>query len=669
MTELYTLLGNLNPQGNLPERHVWLIDFFDWLRCDASQPQISEQRLRGFLDALDAQPELAERFGQWWRVLDEQVDASTLLADFGFAERSAFLSELGDRLRIRLLPMTPETTDSAELFGLVMRRQQDIKWIELLGADTLARLAQRLHLAGHNPSLSRWQEELLQALQYCASQIRAAGLSADVRQRMDAQARASEPFHGLASEVEQFCRVCAQIGLTHDAERDSAVRAAVLEAAQALKTRLEACRSAAQSVYAHLEDNGISVDLVFVLRQMRLRLLRMRELLDGLISEQPQQAAAYLVIQLVQRGHERRSISALVTSSTTLLAAKMAERSAETGEHYITRNAEEYRSMLKQAAGGGAATALTTWAKFAMGSLGLAAFWGGFAAGLMYAASFVLIQLMHWTLATKQPATTAPAMAAKLKDIKDTQAVEAFTDEISHLVRSQVAAVVGNVGLVMPVVLLISLILYATTGQPMLDASQAREVLGKLHLLHPSTLLFAAFTGILLFASSLVAGWAENWFVLHRLDSAIRYNPRIGHFLGFARAQRWASFLRRNISGFAGNISLGLMLGIVPVLLAFFGLGLDVRHVTLSMGQLAAAFATLVLEQGGAVWRESALWWCLLAIPFIGMANLSVSFYLAFQLASRAHVVSPQDRARLRQSLWRRLRQNFLSFVVPRSER
>ena len=664
MTPLHILLQDLRPEDSLAKRHVWLIRLFEWLRAEASSTDAVAQSVKVVLDALEADPELAQRFRQWWAVLDEQVDASTLLADFGFAVRSAFLSELADRLRMRLLPMTPETNDSAELFSLVMNHPDDAKWIALLDGPTLQRLAQLLHVPGHKSvgaSLSRWQEELLQALQYCGSQIRAAGLSAEVRQRMDAQARQAEPFHGLASEVEQFCRVYVEAGQAHAGQVDAAVQ----DAALALKARLDACRGAAQSVYAHLEDNGISVELVFILRQMRLRLLRMRELLDGLISSEAPAAAAHLMAQLALRGHERRSIGALVSSSTSLLAAKMAERSAETGEHYITRNAAEYSTMLKQAAGGGVATALTTWAKFALGSLGLVAFWGGFAAGLMYAASFVLIQLMHWTLATKQPAATAPAMAAKLTDIKDSQAVEAFTDEITHLVRSQVAAVVGNVGLVMPAVLLISLALYALSGQPMITPEEARQVLDKLHLLHPSTLLFAAFTGILLFASSLVAGWAENWFVLYRLDSAIRHNPRISASLGPERAQRWASFLRRNISGFAGNISLGLMLGIVPVLMAFFGLGLDVRHVTLSMGQLSAAFTTLALEQGMAILREPALWWCLLAIPLIGVANLSVSFYLAFQLASRAHVLSRAQRLRLRQSLMRRVRQRFSSFFVP----
>jgi site-specific recombinase len=73
----------------------------------------------------------------------------------------------------------------------------------------------------------------------------------------------------------------------------------------------------------------------------------------------------------------------------------------------------------------------------------------------MYSASFVLIQFLHWTLATKQPAMTAPAMAAKLKDLNRSDAVEDFVDEVAHLVRSQVAAVVGNVGMVVPCVLLI----------------------------------------------------------------------------------------------------------------------------------------------------------------------------------------------------------------------
>jgi hypothetical protein len=134
---------------------------------------------------------------------------------------------------------------------------------------------------------------------------------------------------------------------------------------------------------------------------------------------------------------------------------------------------------------------------------------------------------------------------------------------------------------------------WALFGAPLVGAKDGRlRAAQSLTLLGP-TALFAAFTGVLLFASSLIAGWAENWFVFHRLDSAIAWNPRIVARLGAARARRWAAWWRANVSGMAANVSLGMMLGLVPALLGFVGLPLEVRHVTLSTGQLAAALGAL----------------------------------------------------------------------------
>jgi site-specific recombinase len=305
-------------------------------------------------------------------------------------------------------------------------------------------------------------------------------------------------------------------------------------------------------------------------------------------------------------------------------------------------------------------TALTVWLKFAVGGLALSVFWGGFWSGLVYAASFVAIQLLHCTLATKQPAMTAPAMAAKLKELEADRAIEGFVDEVSHLVRSQVAAVIGNVALVFPCVLLLSALALWLWGHPMIDGKQAAYVLHSLSLLG-STALFAAVTGVLLFAASIIAGWVENWFVLHRLDSAMRYNPRITSWLGQARARRWAAFLRENISGFASNIALGFMLGLVPAFATFFGLGLELRHVTLSTGQLAAATAAL----GWPVLREAGFWWCVAALPVIGALNVGVSFFCAFRLALRAHNVQGAQRLQIRAAIWQRLRREPLSFFWP----
>ena len=649
-TDLGSLLDQLDPHAPLAERHLWLISLCAWIRGKQPSPQAAMGRLQLLLDAIEARPDVQQRLRAWWQVLLSTVDVTTLLADFGFAPRTAFLSELTERLRHKLLPDTPETLDASELFALALPRAFDAQWLAAIDNTQLERIEKLLRqpaVDGATP----WQHTVLDAITYCSGQILSTGFAPELRLRMSPSARDARPFHALTRDVET---------LRAEVLRPDRDPAAVDAAAQQLRGRLDACRHAVATVYTHLEENGISVGLVFRLRQLRERVLRIRELLDCLMSTHPTASAVRLLSRLVLVGQERASIRALITSNSSLLAAKVAERSAETGEHYITRDWPQYRSMLRKAAGGGALTGGTTLLKFMIMGLGLSAFWGGFWAGAMYAASFVVIQLLHCTLATKQPAMTAPAMAAKLKDIGTPEAVNAFVDEVAHLMRSQAAAVLGNVLVVFPVVLLLSVGIGLLLGHPMLSAKDAAYTLHSLSLLGP-TLLFAGFTGCLLFASSIIAGWVENWFVLRRLDSAMRYNPGITGILGVERAGRWAHFMRNNISGFASNISLGFMLGLIPPIMAFFSLPLEVRHVTLSAGQLAAAS----VAYGVQTVFMPAFWWAVAAIPLIGALNLGVSFYLAYQLALRAHNVSGVQRAHIHQAIWARWRHRPLSFFIP----
>ena len=283
---------------------------------------------------------------------------------------------------------------------------------------------------------------------------------------------------------------------------------------------------------------------------------------------------------------------------------------------------------------------------------------------------------MHWTVATKQPAMTAPAIAQKLgalhvrkagaapgnpaDEAGDHAAVEDFVDEVTHLVRSQIAGIAGNVLMVVPVVVAVQWAAWALAGRPLVNETDARHVLQSLTLLGP-TALFAAFTGVLLFASSVAAGWVENWFVYHRLDSALAHNPAIVARLGAPRALRWSAWWRANISGLAANVSLGLLLGTVPVLLAFLGLPIEVRHVTLSSGQLAAAASTL----GWATLALPAFWWCVAGLAATALLNLGVSFWLALRVAMRSRHITLSDRRRLYGAVWRRLCRAPRSFLLP----
>ena len=649
--DLAQLLADLDPGAPLAQRHLWLIGLLDWVRGRGLSVEDAVGRVAQLVEAGERDPAVQARLQQWWSALTHTVDITTLLADFGFAPRTGLVSEMAERLRYKLLPASPETIDASELFMLALPGGFDAAWLAALDEPLLERLLALL-TPPQEGSTSRWQRSLLDAITYCAGQILSTGFAPELRLRMSESARDAQPFHDLIRDVESL-RVEVLLPLRTTDRLDAAVLR--------LRERLDACRAAAATVYSHFEGNGISVGLVFRLRQLRERILRVRELLECLLSPTPAVSAARLMSRLVVVGRERRSLRALVATNSSLLAAKVAERSAETGEHYITRTGGEYRAMVAKAAGGGMVMAFTTLMKFGLGALALSAFWAGFWAGVNYSVSFVLVQLLHFTVATKQPAMTAPAMAAKLKDALTDEAVEGFVDEVTHLVRSQVAAVLGNVLVVFPLVVGITLAIAYASGSPAISVHQAEHVLQSLHLLGPS-LFFAAFTGVLLFASSILAGWAENWFVLQRLDSAIEFNPRITRMVGVRRAHRWAQFMRENVSGFAANISLGFMLGLVPVFAAFFGLGLDVRHVTLSTGQLGAALTAL----GWATLHQPAFWWAAASIPLFGALNVSVSFYLAFRLALRAHNVTRVERSRIYGALRARLRSAPLSFFMPR---
>ncbi len=654
--DLTALINAADPKAAQAERHLWLVRLMEWLRhapvaaaaADEAATPLPVRRLRHLLNQIDRQPPLAERVrglaAAFWR----DIDAASLYADLGFGGRRSLGSEVLTRLQRQWLPATPETRDLAELFRLLFE-PADAGWIAALDAATLARAVALL-----GPGAAATRATLLDAVTILASAVHAGGYSPALRLRMDGAALHDEPFRQLVTAVTAL-RLALLDGRDDDALREAAWLRAVLDA----------CRRAAASVLPHLEEFGVSVNIVFDLEQLATRTQRIEQLVNCLLAPEPVAEGQRLMLDLLRVLAETSGLRPLLAQHYSLLARQVAERSAETGEHYITRDHGEYRDMLRRAAGGGAVIAFTTLVKFAVVALGLSLFWGGFWAGINYAASFVLVMLLHWTVATKQPAMTAPALAASLPatggdDGDSDAAIEGFVDRVAQLIRSQVAGIFGNLALCAPIVLLLQWLAWRALGAPLVGAKEAHHVLHSLTLLGPSA-LFAAFTGVLLFASSLIAGWAENWFVLHRLDSAIAWNPRIVARLGAPRAQRWARWWRGNVSGLAANISLGLLLGLVPALAAFVGLPLEVRHVTLSSGQLGAALGAL----GWPLLAEPAFWWCMAGIALTGVLNLTVSFGLAFLVALRSRGVRVKERERIGAAIRRRLATQPLCFLWP----
>jgi site-specific recombinase len=654
--DLTALVNAANAKAGQADRNLWLVRLMEWLRhaprnavaaaADEARTPLPVLRLRHLLNHLDKNEAARAAVQGMMRAFRRETDAAALYADFGFGSRMSLAGELLTRVQARVLPATPDTRDLAALFRL-MFEPADADWIAAVDTATLHRAG--LILA---PAAEDWRATLLDAITILVSAVHAAGYAPALRQRMDAALLHDEPFRQLTVAA----------GALRTAVLEGRHAEALQEAAY-LRALLDTCRRAAGSITAHLEQYGVSVDIVFDLDQLRGRARRIEQLLECVLAPDPAPQWQRLLAALARELAEVRGVRRLLARQYSLLARQVTERSAETGEHYITRTRNEYRDMLRRAAGGGAVLAGTTFVKFAIAAIGLSAFWAGFWSGANYAASFVVVMLLHWTVATKQPAMTAPALAASLPAAggsSSEEQIETFVDRVAQLIRSQAAGIVGNVALCAPLVLAAQWLAKTVFGAPLVGAEAADHVLESLTLLGP-TVLYAAFTGVLLFASSLVAGWAENWFVLHRLDSAMAWNPRIVATLGAARARRWSSWARANVSGLAANISLGMMLGLAPALVDFLGPPLEVRHVTLSSGQLGAALGAL----GWPLLAEPVFWWCMAGIAATGVLNVTVSFWLAFKVALSSRGVRLKDRSRIAAALRRRLVTRPLSFVWP----
>jgi site-specific recombinase len=662
--DLRALINAADPRAGQAERHLWLVRVVEWLRWagppgaagapedpappDAGRVPMPVRRLRHLLDELDGQPRSRDRVHALTSAFWREIDADALYADLGFGARRSFSNELWTRVSEKLLPATPETRDLAALFRLIFE-PEDAVWLAAVDRDTAARAAA---LLGPGPAAMRavW----LEALTILVSNVRATGYSRPLRQRMDPEALQDAPFR-------QITAAAAALRTATDEGR----HAEALHEAAYLRALLSRCRQAATSVLPHLEAYGVSVNIVYDLEQLQARCDRIELLIDCVLAPDPLAEGQRLLLELVNMLADLRSVRTLLAQHYSLLARQVTERSAETGEHYITRDRTEYSDMLRRAAGGGAVIAGTTFVKFAIAALGLSAFWTGAWSGANYAVSFVIVMLLHWTVATKQPAMTAPALAASLPAAAKggdgpPEAIEAFVDRVAQLIRSQAAGIFGNLALCGPLVWAGQWLARTLRGAPLVGEKDAHYVLHSLTLLGPCV-LFAAFTGVLLFLSSLIAGWAENWFVYHRLDSAIAYNPRIVARLGAVRAQRWAAWWRTRVSGLAANVSLGLMLGLAPALLGFVGLPMEVRHVTLSTGQLAAALGAL----GPQLLQEPVFWWCVAGITATGVLNLTVSFGLAFAVALRSRGIRLKERNQITAAIRRRLLTRPLSFLWP----
>lgn len=595
----------------------------------------------------------------------------SLYTDAGILSNSGFFTTLWRRAMRRMLPEVPDAARLKDCFDCVFQHSDDHVWLaagplELKLALWDAIFSNAAHDAQNESNTSsegrrqlHTEMQLLEAIQVLAMRIGAMGLEPELTRVQPRIIEFESPFVHLGAEVMHFTEAWRARHADPAAEHEDELHMMVLFD-QCSDVMVRARRTAA--------SEGTSLSLTFLLVRMEQSLKRLVQLTGVLCARfqpEPRMAAVdrwmRLTHDLVRGENRRNSLREPFGRLTGLLALRVTEHARLTGEHYITTDRVEYAQMWRSAAGGGFIVAFMALIKILLAKLALAPLTYIVVHSLNYSLGFLLIHILNFTLATKQPAMTAATIAGSIDaSAGKARDLHRLADLVVAMVRSQIAAIAGNVAIAIPTAVAIALAYHWTTGHHAVDLVKAQHML---HDLSPTASLaipYAAMTGVLLFLAGLISGYFDNKSAYDHIPQRIAHLDWLRRLLGPQRTERFADYIGRNLGGLAGNVLLGIMLATLAPLGVMLGLPLEVRHVTLSSANFAFALAAQDFHID-----VRTLFEALAGIALIGVTNLTVSFALALWVALKARDTDFAGSRGLVTLLLARMRTAPARFFVP----
>jgi site-specific recombinase len=369
---------------------------------------------------------------------------------------------------------------------------------------------------------------------------------------------------------------------------------------------------------------------------------------------------------LVRNENTKNSIREFLSQSLGYVAYQIAEHKGMKGNHYITATQKEYRQMMWSAMKGGGIIAFVAVLKNLISKIELPIFWHGFVYSTNYSIGFLLIDGTGSTLATKQPAFTASAVASSLDTKGNTYKPNLYNLAITvaRVSRSQIASFLGNLLIVFPGAFVLAWLYELVTKSKILEGDQAWVMLESQHPWHSLSLLYACFTGLFLFLSGIIAGYVQNKILYGRIGDRMKNHPWWGYGISIEKKNRRIKFIEKNAGTIIGNISLGFMLGMSSIVNKILGLPFDIRHITISAGNVSVALYGLGI-------RNIPLGY-LITIFFgvlaIGLLNFLISFSLAFIVAVKSRGVKLKEYPEFIGILGRYFLKRPLDFIRPRPQ-
>jgi site-specific recombinase len=595
--------------------------------------------------------------------------AGSLYMYLGILPDTGFFSETWRRISHSLLPEEkhPEEFLGDMLQSLFDRKTDEIwvtgvedeAWIGLLQALSLGEDETEEALA----ALPQGFPEMLHSLWLLSYQITVMGFDPELRRLEGGISRtieaANSPFFAQNLETRTFVECCLHRWQDADAVSDDEKQLLVL---------FDQCRDAIERIHRRSVNAGTSLQLTYKLQCLRDLLRRAEQLatIAGELLREKSGRSAYPAIialfkHLVFASCRKNDLSTFWKQNVEITARRITEYAGKAGEHYITETRREYLGMARAALGAGACIALIALFKMMFHRAELAPLNEMLVYGLNYGLGFALVYALGFTIATKQPAMTANALAASIGEARGkSRDLDNLITLIARTTRSQIVAILGNVSMAIPVAIIVSFAFLLLGGHPAISTEEADKLLASHHPFLSGSLFFAAIAGVCLFLSGLVAGYIDNLATYNHVPQRIRQLAWANRWFGVERVGRFADYVEGHLGALASNFIFGLMLASAWGAGMLTGLPLDIRHIAFSSAYLGYALAAYDFSP-----PLAAFAWAAVGVAGVGLVNLSVSFTLALIVALRARNVTFSQGNQLLRGLLRRFFTHPGEFFLP----
>jgi site-specific recombinase len=580
-----------------------------------------------------------------------------LLTDSGIPLRKGVWAAAWHRLVSKILP--PLTNDEyvKDIFRQVFCHSQDYLWVTGVADDLWNELIVVLGFRISNPRAvyAALTRETLSAIQVLSYRITAIGFESELVRNYPAIERFESPFLRQNDAINEYIESYTAWLLDKKCVREDGLHIDVL---------LTQCEEVLVKIRRTAAKQGVSVSLTRMLLRLTQSIARLRCLLD-LLDARPIADVVPLGVslfkELVEADNRRYNLGDLIKSNTELLSLQMTERAGLSGEHYVSNNRGEWLAMMRSAMGGGWIVGFMAMLKILMSKLALAPFGFAFLYSLNYSIGFIAIHVLHFTVATKQPAMTAAVIAGAIDE--GPNKLEELVELIVRVLRSQFIAIVGNLALAMPTAYAIAWTWYGISGSHLVNPEKIDHLLHDIDPFASLALPHAAVAGVCLFLSGLVSGYYDNKSSYANIPARLRQLKWLKELLGEARLLKVTTYIGNNLGALAGNFFFGVALGSIGQFGEFFGLPIDIRHIAFSSANFAFSLVGLDHQMS---WQLATT--SLVGILLIGLVNLAVSFSLALFVALRSRRLNFGQGRRLSVLLWHRFVSGPSDFFFPPKE-